>query len=205
MLPQTSPTNTRVSGDCVQGRASGDGQRLHDTVRVRHQRGVTSPFRQVTWRTQVSRSRSSAVSAALRSGTQVTGHQRPLGSNTSKLVIMVSVTAAAVEYPAGARCRLTRRGGAWKKRRLLRVDGAYCGQLVEWGRNLGGHLAGVTLRPEGWTGGGLLPRRWVATRTRAWRHQSRRLSKDEARLPQRSEAMIDPSMTRLMLRRLSAA
>jgi hypothetical protein len=37
MLPQTSPTNTRVSGDCVQVRASSDGQRLHDTVRVRHQ------------------------------------------------------------------------------------------------------------------------------------------------------------------------
>jgi hypothetical protein len=69
MLPQTSPTNTRVSGDCVQVRASSDGQRLHDTVRVRHQRGVTSPFRQVAWRTQVLRSRLSAVSVALRSGT----------------------------------------------------------------------------------------------------------------------------------------
>jgi hypothetical protein len=136
MLSQTSPTNTRVSGDCVQGRASGDGQRLHDTVCVRPQRGVTSPFRQVAWRTQVSRSRPSAVSAALRSGTQVTGHQRPLGSNTGRLVIMVSVTAAAVAYPACARCRLTWRGGAWKKRRLLRVDGASRGQLVEWGPNL---------------------------------------------------------------------
>ena len=114
MFPQTSPTNTRVSGDCVQGRASGDGQRHHDTVCVCHQRGVTSPFRQVAWRTQVSRSRPSAVSAALWSGTQVTGHQRPLGGNTGRLVMMVSVTAAAVAYPAGACCRLARRGGAGK-------------------------------------------------------------------------------------------
>ena len=205
MLSQTSPTNTRVSGDCVQGRTSGDGQHLHDTVRIRHQRSVTSPFRQVTWRTQVSRSRPSAVSAALRSGTQVTGHQRPLGGNTGRLVMMVSVTAAAVVYPAGARCRLTRRGGAWKKRRLLRVDGVSCGQLVEWGAQPGRCILRVTLRPEGWTGGGLLPHRWVETRTWASRHQSRWLSKDEARLSQRSEATIDLSMTRLRLRRLPAA
>src|SRR5262245_59960711 len=91
MLPQTSPTNTRVSGDCVQERASGDGQRLHDTVCVRHQRGVTSPFQQVTWRAQTSRSRHWAVSAALQSGTQVIGHQCPLRGNTGRLVVMVSV------------------------------------------------------------------------------------------------------------------
>jgi hypothetical protein len=144
ILLQTSPTNTRVSGGCVQGRPSGDGQRLHDTVCVRHQRGVTSPFRQVAWRAQVSRSRPSAVSVALRSGTQVTGYQRRLGStsNMGRLMMMVNVTAAAVAYPAGARCRLTWRGGAWKKRRLLRGDGVSCGQLVEWGTQPGGHLAG---------------------------------------------------------------
>jgi transposase len=205
MLPQTSPTKTRVSGDCVQGRASGDGQRLHDTVRVRHQRGVTSPFRQVIWRAQASRSRPSAVSAALQSGIQVTVHQCSLRGNTGRLVMMVSATAAAVADPAGARCRLTRRGGAWKKRRLLRVDGVSCGQLAEWGAQPGRCIRRVTLRSEGWTGGGLLPRRWVATRTWAWRHQSRRLRKDEARLPQRSEAMIDPSMAWLRLRQLPAA
>ena len=36
-------------------------------------------------------------------------------------------------------------------------------------------------------------------------NQSRRLSKDYERLPQSSEAMIYLSMTRLMLRRLTAA
>ena len=136
MLPRTSPAKTRVSGDCVQGRASGDGQRLHDTVRIRHQRGVTSPFRQVAWRAQVSRSRLWAVSAALQE--RHTGHRAPMPpeGNTGRLVMMVSVTAAAVADPAGARGRLARRGGACKKRRLLRVDGASRGQLVEWGANL---------------------------------------------------------------------
>ena len=63
----------------------------------------------------------------------------------------------------------------------------------------------MTLEPEGWIGGGFLPRHWVAARTWVWRNQSRRLSKDEAQLPQRSEAMIDLSMMRLRLRRFPAA
>ena len=63
----------------------------------------------------------------------------------------------------------------------------------------------VTLRPEGAKGFVLLPRRWVVERTLAWLNQSRRLSKDYARLPKSSEAMIYLSMTRLMLRRLAAA
>jgi transposase len=62
----------------------------------------------------------------------------------------------------------------------------------------------VTLRPEGAKGFVLLPRRWVVERTLAWLNQSRRLSKDYERLPQSSEAMIYLSMTRLMLRRLTA-
>ena len=98
-----------------------------------------------------------------------TGHRAltpPGGGNTGRLVMIVSVAAAAVAYPAGARCRLSRCGGAWKKRRLLRVDGVSCGQLAEWGAQPGRCIRRVTLRPEGWTGGGLLPRRWVWRRTR---------------------------------------
>ena len=60
------------------------------------------------------------------------------------------------------------------------------------------------LRPEGCKGFMRLPRRWVVERTWAWLNQSRRLSKDYERLPKSSEAMISLSMTRLMLRRLTA-
>ena len=62
----------------------------------------------------------------------------------------------------------------------------------------------VTLRPAGYKGFVLLPRRWGVERTLAWLNQSRRLSKDYERLPKSSEAMIYLSMTRLMLRRLTA-
>jgi putative transposase len=50
---------------------------------------------------------------------------------------------------------------------------------------------------------GPLPRRWVAERTFAWLSQSRRLSKDDERLCETSEALIQVTMTRLMARRLA--
>jgi transposase len=62
----------------------------------------------------------------------------------------------------------------------------------------------VTLRPDGWKGFMRLPRRWFVERTWAWLNQSRRLSKDYERLPKSSEAMMYHSMTRLMIRRLTA-
>jgi transposase len=76
--------------------------------------------------------------------------------------------------------------------------------LVDWGSQHLRFVLRVTLRPAGAKGFVLLPRRWVVERTLAWLNQSRRLSKDYERVPQSSEAMIDLSMTRLMLRRLTA-
>jgi putative transposase len=49
----------------------------------------------------------------------------------------------------------------------------------------------------------VLPRRWVVERTFAWLGQNRRLSKDDERLCESSEAMVYVAMTRLMVRRLA--
>ena len=138
-------------------------------------------------------------------GKNVKGRKRHLWVDTLGLLMAVIVTAASVSDPAGARLLCARLGGACKKLRLIWVDGAYRGQLVEWVRQHLRFVLRVTLRPEGAKGFVLLPRRWVVERTLAWLNQSRRLSKDYERLPQSSEAMIYLSMTRLMLRRLAAA
>jgi transposase len=114
-------------------------------------------------------------------------------------------TAAAGADPAGARRLLARLGGACQKLRWLGGDGGDRGQLVAWGRQQRRCVLRVTLRPVGTQSSGLLPRRGVGDRTRAWLNQSRRLRNDYERLPTSSEAMIDLSMTRLMWRRLAAA
>jgi putative transposase len=48
----------------------------------------------------------------------------------------------------------------------------------------------------------ILPKRWVVERTFGWLNWYRRLSKDDERLPEMSEAAIYAVMTRIMLRRL---
>jgi transposase len=50
---------------------------------------------------------------------------------------------------------------------------------------------------------GVVPRRWVIERTFGWLGQSRRLSKDYERLCETSEALIDATMVRLMVRRIA--
>src|SRR5262249_10323493 len=55
--------------------------------------------------------------------------------------------------------------------------------------------------PKGFRG--VLPRRWVIERTFGWLLQSRRLSKDDERLCETSEALIYATMTRLMVRHLA--
>ena len=48
-----------------------------------------------------------------------------------------------------------------------------------------------------------LPKRWVVERTFSWLGQNRRMSKDNERLPENSEAFIYAAMSRLMARRLA--
>lgn len=49
----------------------------------------------------------------------------------------------------------------------------------------------------------VLPRRWVVERTFAWLGRSRRLSRDDERLPTSSEALIYLTSIRLLLHRVT--
>jgi putative transposase len=121
------------------------------------------------------------------------------------LVLAVVVTAASVQDRDGAKLLFQRLSGACKKLRLIWVDGAYRGQLMEW---VALHMRFVlcpVLKTDAQKGFIVLPRRWVVERTFGWLNQYRRLSKDYEVLPASSEAMIYIAMTRLMLRRLSPA
>jgi len=206
MLPHEYPKWPSVYWYVSPWRDSGDWQRLHDTVRaqVRQQAGRHKHPTAGCVDSQSVTTTELGGERGYDKGKNGKGRQRHLLVDTLGLLMVVIVTAASVSDPAGARLLFARLGGACKKLRLLWVDGGYRGQWVDWGSQPLRFVLRVTWRPEGAKGFVLLPRRWVVERTLAWLNQSRRLSNDYERLPQSSEAMIYLSMTRLMLRRLTA-
>ena len=126
--------------------------------------------------------------------------------DTLGLLIAVVVTAANTDDRVGLMLLLTRYfvGGVRRLRKLW-VDGGYqAAWLTEWVRELKQthKLDLAVTSPEG-TGFQVVPWRWAVERTFAWLLNDRRHSRDYERLTTNSEAMLQLSMIRLLLKRVA--
>jgi len=134
MLPREYPNWKRVYHYFRQWRDRDTWQRLHDTLRARLRQHV-GRHKHPTAGCMDSQSVKSMAIKGERGydvGKQVNGRKRHLLVDTLGLVLAVVVTVASCSDPAGARRLFRRLGGACKKLRLIWVDGAYRGQLLEW-------------------------------------------------------------------------
>lgn len=86
---------------------------------------------------------------------------RHLLVDTLGLLLAVVVTAASVQDRDGACLLFARLGWACKKLRLIWVDGAYRGQLLDRVAQHFRFVLRVVLRSEESRGFVLMPRRWI--------------------------------------------
>lgn len=206
MLPKEYPKWQSVYYYFRLWRDDGTWQRIHDTVRsqVRQRKGR---HKHPTAGSIDSQSvKTGATPDGVRGfdgGKLITGRKRHILVDTCGLLLAVVVTAASVQDRDGARLLLQRLAGFCKKLRLIWVDGAYRGPLVDWVAERFRFRLMPVLRPDGQKGFAVLARRWVVERTFAWLGHNRRLSKDYERLPASSEAFIYIAMTRIMVRQLA--
>ena len=206
MLPNEYPKWQSVYYYFRKWRDDGTWQRIHDTLRAelrqkegRHKHPTAGSIDSQSVKTGVTPHGIRGFDG----GKLVTGRKRHILVDTLGLLLAVVVTAASVQDRDGARLLLNSLDGFCKKLRLIWVDGAYGGQLVDWVAQLFPFRLQVVKRPDGQKGWVLLARRWVVERTFSWFGLHRRLSKDYERLPASSEAFIYIAMTRIMLRRLA--
>jgi putative transposase len=137
---------------------------------------------------------------------KVKGRKRHILIDTLGFIVAVVVTAANIDDRQGLVALLTAYFASGVKRlRKLWVDGGYEAQwLRDWVHGLK-QTHKIDLEVVERTGKGftVLPQRWKVERTLAWLLNDRRHSRDYERLTTSSEAMIQVSMIRLLLKRLA--
>jgi len=138
---------------------------------------------------------------------KIKGRKRHLLVDTLGLIIAVVVTSADTDDRLGLVELLSQYFAEGVKRlRKIWVDGAYPAEWLEaWVRGLK-HTHKIdleaTTNQEG-KGFHVIPWRWAVERTFAWLLNDRRHSRDYEQLTANSEAMIQISMVRILLKRLA--
>jgi putative transposase len=137
---------------------------------------------------------------------KIKGRKRHILIDTLGLIVAVVVTAAHTDDRLGLVALLHQYCAAGVTRlRKIGVDAGDEAQwLRDWGRGLK-HTHNIDLEVVEHTGKGcqVVKQRWKVERTLAWLLNDRRHSRDYERLTVTSEAMIQMSMIRLLLKRLA--
>jgi putative transposase len=140
-------------------------------------------------------------------GKRIKGRKRHILVDTLGLIIAVVVTSADTDDRLGLVMLLTLYFADGVKRlRKLWVDGAYPAEWLEdWVRGLKETYKIDLESTTNQAGSGfqVVPWRWAVERTFAWLLNDRRHSRDYERLTANSAAMIQVSMIRLLLNRLT--
>jgi putative transposase len=208
MLPQEFGPWETVYGYCRRWRRSGVWGRVMETLRQweRQSQGRLPAPSACCADSQSSKTATQGEDVGFDGHKKIKGRKRHLLVDTLGLIIAVVVTAANRDDRQGLVALMQRylASGVTRLRKIW-VDGGYDAQwLRDWVRGLK-RTHKVDLEVVEHTGKGfqVVPYRWVVERTFAWLLNDRRHSRDDETLTTSSEAMIQISMIRLLLKRLA--
>ena len=136
-------------------------------------------------------------------GKGVKGRKRHIITDTLGLLLAVLVHPAHESDGQKAPHVLKRLRGKVPRLRVVFADQGYEGTPAGLVERCFGWLWHIVRREEGQRGFVVLSKRWIVERTLAWFGGYRRLSKDYEYLPEVSEAMVQLSAIRMMIRRLA--
>jgi putative transposase len=135
-------------------------------------------------------------------GKRVKGRKRHILVDTLGLLLAVLVHRADIHDSQRAPHLLDRLQGEAPRMQVVFADQGYEATPTQLIWRVFGWLWKVVARDPGQKGFVVLKKRWIVERTFAWLGNCRRLSKDYEVLPPVSEAMVQLSAIRLMVRRL---
>jgi putative transposase len=134
-------------------------------------------------------------------GKQVKGRKRHILVDTLGLLLLVVVTAAALQDASSAPVIGPRMQGRFPRLQKILADQGYKQQFIAWFHAMYAWIVEIVYRPSQQRGFQVLPKRWIVERTFGWFDPYRRLSKDYEYYTSSSEAMIYLASIRLMLKR----
>jgi putative transposase len=206
MMPKDLPPWSTCYDDFRKGRNDGTWAQLNDALRtrVRHRdRRPKSPSMALIDSPSVKTTEPGGPRGK-GAHKMVSGRKRHRIVDPLGMILAVVVPAADIQDRDGARLVLAKLKGCFPRRVKILADAISNGGIAEWAREFGGWLREIVAKPERKKGEPfpVMKWRWIVERTFAWLGRYRRMSKDDERQPESSEAMIYVAMIGWMLRRL---
>ncbi|PZG45977.1 IS5/IS1182 family transposase [Spongiactinospora gelatinilytica] len=135
-------------------------------------------------------------------GKKINGRKRFIVTDTTGLLVTVTVLAASWQDRDGAKTALLSAYLTTPIRHVF-ADQGFAGRLVDWTRDRLRTTLEIVRKPADKPGFNVIARRWVVERTLAWLTACRRLARDYERDPAVSEALIRWAAIAGMARRLT--